>query len=127
MTNELLIGDITAVTIFQAALPAPIVSTQGLDSRVAAHGADLFAKIGCAGCHLPSLPLTSTKFCDPDPQNPAGTFNDTSQSYCFDLSQAGIHGNSVAAFTDLKRHVICDNNKPHYCNEPASPLQASDS
>ena len=31
VTNELLIGDITAVTIFQAALPAPIVSTQGLD------------------------------------------------------------------------------------------------
>ena len=126
VTNELLIGDITAVTIFQAALPAPIVSTQGLDSRAASHGADLFAKIGCTGCHLPTLPLTSTKFCDPDPQNPAGTFSDTSQSYCFDLSQAGIHGNSVAAFTDLKRHVICDNNKPHYCNEPASPLQASD-
>jgi hypothetical protein len=126
VTNELLIGDITAVTIFQAALSAPIVSTQGLDSRAASHGADLFGKIGCAGCHLPTLPLTSTKFCDPDPQNPAGTFNDTSQSYCFDLSRAGIHGNSVAAFTDLKRHVICDNNKPHYCNEPASPLQASD-
>ena len=126
VTNELLIGDITAVTIFQAALPAPIVSTQGVDSRAASHGADLFAKIGCTGCHLPTLPLTSTKFCDPDPQNPAGTFNDTSQSYCFDLSRAGIQGNSVAAFTDLKRHVICDNNKPHYCNEPASPLQASD-
>ena len=23
--------------------------------------------------------------------------------------------------------MICDSNKPHYCNEPASPLQASDS
>jgi hypothetical protein len=125
--NELLIGDITAVTIFQAALPAPEVSTQGLDPRAAAQGASLFEKVGCTGCHLPSLPLTSTRFCDPDPQNPPNTFNDTSQSYCFDLSQTGIRGNSVAAFTDLKRHVICDNNKPHYCNEPASPVQASDS
>jgi hypothetical protein len=125
--NELLIGDITAVTIFQAALPAPIVSIQGFNPRVALHGANLFNQVGCAECHLPSLPLASTKFCDPDPQNPAGTFNDTSQSYCFALSQAGIRGNSVAAYTDLKRHVICDNNKPHYCNEPASPLQASDS
>ena len=127
VTNELLIGDITAVTIFQAALPVPAVSTQGLDSRTASHGADLFGKVGCTGCHLPSLPLTSTRFCDPDPQNPAGTFSDTSQSYCFDLSQTGIRGNSVAAYTDLKRHVICDNSKPHYCNEPTSPLQASDS
>jgi hypothetical protein len=127
VTNELLIGDITAVTIFQAALPAPIVSTQGSNRQMVANGAELFGKVGCAGCHLPSLPLTSTQFCDPDPQNPAGTFNDTSQSYCFDLSKAGIHGNSVAAYTDLKRHVICDSNKPHYCNEPASPLQASDS
>ena len=23
--------------------------------------------------------------------------------------------------------MICDSNKPHYCNEPASPVQASDS
>jgi len=127
VSNELLIGDITAVTIFQAALPAPTVSTQGFDPQVADHGADLFSHVGCAGCHLPSLPLTSTKFCDPDPQNPSGTFNDTSRSYCFDLARTGIRGNSVAAFTDLKRHVLCDSNKPHYCNEPASPLQASDS
>ncbi|MGC2305239.1 hypothetical protein [Candidatus Binatus sp.] len=127
VTNELLIGDITAVTIFQAALPAPAVSSRGLDSRAAARGADLFDKVGCAGCHLPSLPLTSTRFCDPDPQNPPNTFNDTSQSYCFDLTRTGIRGNSVAAFTDLKRHVICDGSKPHYCNEPASPVQASDS
>ena len=127
VTNELLIGDITAVTIFQAALPAPAVSTQGLDRGTASHGADLFDKVGCAGCHLPSLPLTSTRFCDPDPQNPSNTFSDASQSYCFDLSQTGIRGNTVPAFTDLKRHVICDNNKPHYCNEPASPVQASDS
>ncbi len=127
VTNELLIGDITAVTIFQAALPAPIVANQGPGQGSASHGADLFDKVGCAGCHLPSLPLTSTKFCDPDPQNPSNTFNDASQSYCFDLSQTGIHGNTVAAYTDLKRHVICDSNKPHYCNEPASPVQASDS
>ncbi|HEV2170705.1 MAG TPA: hypothetical protein VGR40_07145, partial [Candidatus Binatus sp.] len=125
VTNELLIGDVTAVTIFQAALPAPIVVSQGVDSA-AAHGADMFNKVGCAGCHMPSLPLTAAKFCDPDPQNLPNTFNDASQSFCFDLSETGIHGGSVAAYTDLKRHVICDSNKPHYCNEPASPLQATD-
>jgi hypothetical protein len=126
VTNELLIGDVTAVTIFQAALPAPVVTTQGVDPRTAAHGAEVFNQVGCTGCHMPSLPLMATKFCDPDPQNLPNTFNDTSQSYCFDLAQTGIQGGSVPAYTDLKRHVICDSNKPHYCNEPASPLQATD-
>jgi len=85
--------------IFQAALPAPIVSTRGFDPVVVAHGARVFNQVGCTGCHIPSPPLTSSQFCDPDPQNPSGTFNDTSQSYCFDLSQTGIRGNSVVAYT----------------------------
>jgi len=90
------------------------------------HGSQVFNQVGCTGCHMPSLPITDKKFCDPDPQNLPNTFNDTSQSYCFALSLTGIQGNSVPAYTDLKRHVICDSNKPHYCNEPASPLQGTD-
>ena len=58
---------------------------------------------------------------------PNQTFADSSQSVCFDLSKTGLNGNSVNAFSDLKRHVICDSNKPHYCNEPMTPTQASDS
>lgn len=127
VTDELTIGDITAVTVFQAALPVPQVAPTGFDPRVVAHGSELFNQIGCASCHIPSLTLNNTKFCDPDPMNPPNTFNDTSQSYCFDLHQVGLKGNAVVAYTDLKRHVICDNNKPHYCNEPVSPVQASDS
>src|SRR5205814_1445473 len=50
IADELTIGDITATTIFQAALPAPEVSTSGLDSNAAASGAQLFKKIGCATC-----------------------------------------------------------------------------
>ena len=71
--------------------------------------------------------------CDPDPTNPASgpfkTFNDTSQSVCFDLRKTNEVGGDavVRAYTDLKRHVICDANKPHYCNEPQSPLQPDDS
>jgi len=127
VSDELTIGDITAVTVFQAALPAPGVATAGVDPRAAARGKELFTKVGCVGCHLPSLTLTATKFCDPDPDNTPNTFRDASQSYCFDLSEAGISGGSVHAYSDLKRHVICDSQKPHYCNEPASPVQASDS
>jgi hypothetical protein len=127
VSDELTIGDITAVTVFQAALPAPGVATAGLDPRGAARGEELFTKVGCVGCHLPSLTLSATKFCDPDPDNTPNTFRDTSQSYCFDLSEAGFGGSSIHAYTDLKRHVICDSQKPHYCNEPVSPVQASDS
>jgi hypothetical protein len=127
VTDELTVGDITAVTVFQAALPVLQVSTTGFDPRVVAHGSELFNQIGCASCHIPSLALNKSKFCDPDPMNLPNTFNHTSQSYCFDLHQIGLNGNVVVAYTDLKRHVICDNNKPHYCNEPVSPVQASDS
>jgi hypothetical protein len=127
VSDELTIGDITAVTVFQAALPAPEVATAGVDPRAAARGEELFGKVGCVGCHLPSLPLSATKFCDPDPDNTPNTFGDTSQSYCFNMSEAGFSGGSVRTYTDLKRHVICDSNKPHYCNEPVSPVQASDS
>jgi len=127
VSDELTIGDITAVTIFQAALPAPTIATAGVDRDAAARGEELFSKVGCVGCHLPSLRLNATQFCDPDPDNTPNTFRDTSQSYCFKLSEAGFRGGAVQAYTDLKRHVICDNNKPHYCNEPVSPVQASDS
>jgi hypothetical protein len=77
VSDELTIGDITAVTVFQAALPAPVVTTAGVDPRGAARGEELFTKVGCVGCHLPSLTLTATKFCDPDPDNTPNTFRDT--------------------------------------------------
>ena len=128
ITDELSIGDITALTIFQTGLPAPI-QTEPKDS-VTRRGKELFEKVGCVSCHVPSLPLNNIEFCDPDPMNPAKgafkTFNDTTQSYCFDLRRTGIDGGEVFAYTDLKRHSICDNLKTHYCNEPSSIPQLSD-
>ena len=132
ITNELLIGDVTAASVFQEALPVPVQKSHPDNARAFARGQQLFANVGCAGCHVPALPLRSTEFCDPNPMNPSSgpfkTFADTSQSYCFDLKQvSGLKDNMVPAYTDLKRHVICDYNKPHYCNEPSSMLQPSDS
>jgi hypothetical protein len=131
ITNELLIGDITAASVFQASLPVPVQAPPGANAKTVARGDSLFSQVGCASCHLPALPLNSTVFCDPDPLNlgsgPFKTFNDTSQSYCFDLRQtSGFRGNMVQAYTDLKRHVICDLNKPLLCNEPLAPLQTTD-
>src|SRR5262245_46436262 len=131
VANELLVGDVTAASIFQAALPVPVQVPAGADSGTVERGRRAFSQVGCAGCHVPALPLQSTVFCDPDPQNPASgpfaTFDDTAQSYCFDLREtSGLRGTLVPAYTDLKRHVICDVNKPQFCNEPAAPLQTSD-
>jgi hypothetical protein len=131
IVNELLVGDVTAASVFQEALPLPVRASANDRDMTAAHGEQLFDRVGCTTCHVPALPLDDPVFCDPDPQNPASgpfaTLNDASQSYCFDLRQtSGLRGTMVAAYTDLKRHIICDASKPHFCNEPAAPLQTSD-
>jgi len=132
IVNELFIGDITAASVFQEALPIPVRASPGPNSETIKLGQKLFGQVGCATCHIPSLQLISSLFCDPNPMNPTSgpfvTFADTSRSYCFDLRQtSGLIGDMVQAYTDLKRHMICDAIKTHYCNEPLSPLQVSDS
>jgi hypothetical protein len=108
ITNELMIGDITAVSVFQEGLRIPIRKQSA--SAVVARGEALFGKVHCDNCHFPVLRLNKTIFCDPNPMNlpkgPFQTFNDTSQSYCFDLRKTGLDGNMVHTYTDLKRHVI---------------------
>lgn len=124
--GELTVGDITAVMIFQAALPVPRRATlKRSDAERAAIGERLFSQVGCAGCHIPALPLTSTIYCEPNPLNTDGDFRDISQSYCFDLQKkSGLKGRLVWAFTDLKRHTICDPTKEydpltnHFCDDP---------
>jgi hypothetical protein len=126
VTHELTVGDVTAAIVFQAALPVPrrarLLPAQAAQ---AARGESVFGQIGCADCHVPALPLRSTLYCEPNPRNNDGDFRDTSQSFCFDLQQtSGLRGNMVQAFTDLKRHTICDPTKPynpetnHFCDDP---------
>jgi hypothetical protein len=123
--NELSIGDITAAMIFQEALPVPRqVHGLGRQEQDAQRGERVFSQVGCAGCHIPSLPLNSTILCEPNPLNNDGDFRDQTRKYCLDLRRTGIRGNMVAAFTDLKRHAICDPTKPfdpvtnHFCDDP---------
>jgi hypothetical protein len=69
--------------------------------------------------------LDDRYFCEPYGLNPAGTLSDTSKAVCFDMTRDGPkprleragRGAIVRAFTDLKRHVICDAEVSHYCNE----------
>ena len=119
--RELTIGDMTAVSIWQAALgiPSRVLPTDPDILASAENGEVLFEEIGCTSCHIPDLPLTSCIFTEPNPFNPAGTFFDNSQSFEFDMCQEGEFprleslstGAVVRAYTDLKRHDLCDDPK----------------
>lgn len=117
--RELTVGDITAATIFQAALGVPrrVLPKRPAERAVVRQGEALFSDLGCASCHRPVMKLTSRDYVEPNPFNPAGTFSDTSQSIRFDLTRDGERprlartrdgGARVRAYTDLKRHNLCD-------------------
>lgn len=72
------------------------------------------------------MKLNSRLFVEPNPLNPPGTFSDTSQSFSFDMTEKGEKprlekepsgGAIVRAFTDLKRHNLCDDAIRFFCNE----------
>ena len=114
--RELTIGDITALTIWQAALNVPgrVTPTDPNISASAQLGEILFSDIGCASCHKPELQLESCMFTEPNELNPTGTISDTSQVVLIvDMCQiSGLEsygsGAIVRAYTDLKRHNLCD-------------------
>lgn len=131
--RELTIGDITAATVWQAALSVPQqqMPRKAKDRRAVKRGERLFDDIGCTSCHKPELVLESSVFSEPNPYNPPGTFSDTSQSFSWDLTRRGDKPRLqeeedgaivVRAYTDLKRHNLCDDEGDadairFYCNE----------
>ena len=116
--NELTMGDITALTIFQALLPIPKWEEPKTDieKEAAKNGQLLFSKIGCSDCHRPYLPLKNTLFSDPGPFNPKDHLSaeDTKGIY-IDLKDyypnLKINENDellIPLFSDLKRHKMGD-------------------
>lgn len=121
MADELSRGDMTALVMFQATLPAPVrVESENPDARDAAEwGEALFSKIGCASCHVPELPLANPVFSEPNPFNPSGKLQvaEVDSPYRVDLASvggmSGLRRNEdghvmVPVFTDLKRHKMGD-------------------
>lgn len=130
VVDELTSGDVTATTIWQAALGTPgQVFPANLGVAIAIlRGERHFDRIGCDGCHVPELRLNSTIFSEPNPYNPPGNLqlSQVSAPYVFDMTQQGQQpraeatadgGIIVRAFTDLKRHNLCDAEINHFCNE----------
>lgn len=130
VSNELTVGDITALTLFQAAMSIPgrVWPDDPVRRTAAERGEQLFAQIGCADCHRPALILDNPIFSEPNGFNPPGNLRpeEVARPVTFDLTRHGptprleqTSGGSaiVRAYTDLKRHVICDEQDPFFCNE----------
>jgi hypothetical protein len=129
ITNELTVGDVTAAALFQASLPIPVVKLPPEPERRQAvkQGQRLFSLIQCSSCHIPSMVLDDRHFSEPSPFNPPGNLRpgDVPAPFTYDMTAEGPtprlqpagDGAIVKAFTDLKRHDLCDEDYDHYCNE----------
>lgn len=120
LVDELTRADITAATIFQATLPVPgqVLPRDPEARRAVGRGSELFSDIGCAGCHLPALPLTDGGwvYTEPNPYNPPGNLRPgEAETFSIDLTSRQLPGRRlkpvkgivwVPAFTDLKLHDI---------------------
>jgi len=121
--NELTRADITAVTIFQAtmAVPGRVIPNDPAIEAAVLLGEQKFQSVGCAHCHVPSLPLDNQGwiFTEPSPYNPSGNLQvSESPTLSVDLAEdnlplprlkpdrSGVV--QVPAFTDLKLHDMCD-------------------
>jgi cytochrome c peroxidase len=137
VTNELTRADVTAVTLWQASLQVPgrVIPNDPLIEAAVLTGEKVFEKIGCASCHLPSLPLDRSgwTFTEPGPYNPPGNLRlGETKVVSMDLTsrllpQPRLVPDSpdakviqVPAYTDFKLHDICD-------PEDAEPLDMNQS
>jgi CxxC motif-containing protein (DUF1111 family) len=120
--NELTRADVTAATVWQAALPVPgrVIPRNPEIERAVLLGERVFDRIGCASCHVPKLPLDKQGwvFVEPSPFNPPGNLRtgevpDVKVDLSSDTLPAprvkpDAAGNvTVEAYTDFKLHDIC--------------------
>jgi len=122
--NEMTRADVTAVTLYQAALQVPgrVIPSDPAVQRAVRFGEQAFATIGCTGCHIPSLPLDNDGwiFTEPNPYNPPGNLRSgETQTVRLDLTSLDLpvprltvdkrrHVVDVPAYTDFKLHDISE-------------------
>ncbi len=123
--NELTRADMTAVSLYQAALAVPgrmIPNDPEIESAVF-NGEKLFSEIGCARCHVPALPLAKDGwiYTEPNPYNPPTNLRPgEAEIVSLDLTSADLPQPRltallpdrnlliVPAYTDMKLHDITD-------------------
>ena len=121
-TNELTRADVTAVSVFQAALQVPgrVIPRNPEIEAAVLNGERVFDGIGCAACHIPRLPLDKRGwiYSEPNPYNPPGNLRvGETQTLQVDLSSDQLPAPRlrpdssgvvwVEAYTDFKLHDIC--------------------
>ncbi len=109
VTDEVTVGEMTALHFFDVANPRPV--KRRLKRRRAkrddARGAALFEALGCAGCHVPALITRERAVPLAYPEIPEEAFRNV---YAWvELARAGFDrvpraGVEVPLFSDLKRH-----------------------
>jgi len=119
--NEMTKAEVTAVTLFQAAMAVPgrVIPRNAKIETAVLRGEAAFSEAGCASCHMPTLPLSNNGwiFTEPSPYNPAGNLRPVDGPiYSMDLTSSQLPQPrlrprngiiEVPAYTDLKLHDIC--------------------
>jgi hypothetical protein len=125
VTNELTRADVTAVSLYQAAMQVPgrVIPNDPVIEAAVLEGESMFGEIGCASCHIPNLPLERSGwvFTEPGPYNPPTNLRlGETQTVSMDLTspllpqprlqpaKAGGGVIEVPAYTDFKLHDICE-------------------
>jgi len=118
--DEMTRADVTAVSLWQAqlAVPGRVIPNDREVERAVLTGEQVFEDIGCAGCHVPALPLDDRGwiYSEPSPFNPPGNLQvGEAPALSVDLTSRRLdrprlevrHGVvMVPAYTDLKLHDI---------------------
>ena len=132
VTNELTTADMTAISLFQAAMAVPgqMIPTDRAVERAVWEGQQLFDQIGCNSCHLDALPLTRNGwiYTEPNPYNPTGNLQPGPANYPLTAPPVAMDLTSdelpeprlrpvggvlmVPAYTDLKLHDISATSDP---------------
>ncbi len=137
--NEMTRADITAVSLFQAAMAVPgrVIPNDPKIEQAVLNGEDVFERIGCSSCHISKLPLDNQGwiYSEPNPYNPPTNLRvGTTKTLKMDLNSKDLplprlspdpQNPSIVwvpAYTDFKLHDILDPNDP---GEPLDQNQTS--
>jgi hypothetical protein len=108
--GELHEGQLTSLTTYLALLDVPVVLPPRTDDAYAAweRGGALFRAIGCAGCHVPELPLRAARWVERRDVASSGLIldlvADNQVPPRLEQFDKGRKETLVALFSDLKRH-----------------------
>ncbi len=128
ISNELTRADVTALAVYQAAMAVPgrVIPRDPIIEKAVNDGEKIFSSLGCAVCHVPTLPLNkrSWRYSEPNPFNPPTNLRrGDAPDLSFDLNDpslpqprlkpaAGSDVIEVPVFTDFKLHDITDPKEP---------------